>query len=137
MNLPSRRKAIHSRRRGVAAVEFAVCVPLLVLLFLGSVECANMVYLKQTLKVSSYEGIRKAIQFDSNNSQVIERCNHILNARQIQDATITIDPSDVSLVPKGSAIDVTVSAPCNSNSSLPLTIFSGQTISVSTKMIKE
>jgi Flp pilus assembly protein TadG len=124
-------------RRGIAAVEFAVCVPLLVLLFLGSIECANIIYLKQTLTLSSYEGVRKAIQFNSNNTQALARANDILTARNIQGASVTFVPADVATVPRGSEIAVTVSAPCGSNSSVPVTIFAGETLSVTIKMRKE
>ncbi len=125
------------KREGVAAVEFAVCLPILVLVFLGAVECANMVYLKQTLTVSCYEGVRKAIQFNSNNTQALERANNILAARNVQQATVTFNPANVANVPKGQPIVATVSAPCDANTPFPLAIFDGQTISVTVKMIKE
>ena len=96
-----------------------------------------MVYLKQTLTVSCYEGVRKAIQFNSNNTQALERANNILTARHVQQPTVTFNPSNVASVPKGEPITVTVSAPCDANSPLPLAIFDGQTISVTVKMIKE
>ena len=118
-------------------MEFAVCLPILILVFLGSVECANMVYLKQTLTVSSYECVRKAVQFNATNTQALDRANNILTARNIKDASVTFHPPIVSSVTKGSLIEVTVSAPCDSNSSLPLAIFDGQTISVTMKMVKE
>jgi Flp pilus assembly protein TadG len=124
-------------RRGVAAVEFAVCVPVLVLVFLGSIECANMTYLKQTLTISSYEGVRKAIQYNATNSQALDRAENILTARNINNATITFDPPTVANAVKGNPVEVTVSVPCNSNSPLPLTIFDGQTLSVTIRMIKE
>lgn len=130
-------RTVSQPRRAVAAVEFAVCVPVLVILFLGSIECANMIYLKQTLKVSSYEGVRKAIQYNGTNSAAQDRCENILDARNIQQAQISFTPSNVASVSPGTEISVTVSAPCDVNSSLPLTIFEDQEMSVTTKMVKE
>jgi len=48
-------------RRAVAASELAVCLPILVLLVLAMIESCTMIFLKQSLTVSAYEGIRKAI----------------------------------------------------------------------------
>lgn len=124
-------------RRGIAAVEFAVCVPVLIILFLGSIECANMIYLKQTLKLSSYEGVRKAIQYNGTNQSARDRCENILTARHIQQAQIEFTPSNVATVSPGTEISVTISAPCDVNSSLPLTIFANHEMSVTTKMVKE
>ncbi len=125
------------KRLGVAAVEFAVCLPVLIVIFLGSIECANMTYLKQTLTISSYEGVRKGIQYNATSKQVRQHCRDILNARNIKHASITISPKNVAKVKQGDEIQVTVSAPCNDNSAMPLTIFSGRTMTVSTTMVKE
>lgn len=126
-----------SKNRGVAAVEFAVCLPAIVLLFLGSIECADMIFLRQTLTVSAYEGVRKAIQFDATNGQVLARSDSILTSREIDGASIALNPSDVSTAPTGTRIEVTVSAPCSANSVLPLQFFRGRSIAVTTTMVKE
>jgi len=125
------------KHRGIAAVEFAVCLPAVLLLFVGSIECASMVFLRQTLSVSAYEGARKAIQFDSTNGDVIANSNNILTSRQVDGASITLNPTDVSAVPTGTQIGVTVSAPCSSNSVLPLKFFNDYSITVTTTMVKE
>ena len=126
-----------SKNRGVAAVEFAICLPAIMLLFFGSIECAGMLFLKQTLSVSAYEGVRKAVQFDATNGEVLTRSNNILALRQVAGASITLNPSDVSTVPTGTRIEVTVSAPCSANTVLPLRFFGGQSIDVTTTMVKE
>ena len=47
-------------RRAVATVELAVCLPVLALLVLGSIEAASFIFLKQTLQVAAYEGSVRA-----------------------------------------------------------------------------
>lgn len=126
-----------NKNRGVAAVEFAVCVPVILLLFFGTLECADMLFLKQTLSVSAYEGARRAIQFDATSDEALARSNDILTFRQIDTASVNLNPSDVSNVLPGTPIEVTVSAPCSSNSVLPLRFFDGRSLAVTTTMIKE
>ena len=41
---------------GVAAVEFAVCLPLLVTLTIGTIEACNIIQLKHDLTIAAYEG---------------------------------------------------------------------------------
>ena len=48
-------------RKGAAVVEFAVCLPVVVLIVLGSIEAASLLFLKQTLVQASYEGVKVAI----------------------------------------------------------------------------
>ncbi len=50
------------RRQGVAAAEFAVCLPMLVLALLGMLDCCSMIFLKQSLAVAAYEGAHTALQ---------------------------------------------------------------------------
>jgi Flp pilus assembly protein TadG len=47
--------------RGVAAVEFAICLPILLLLVLGSIEFGLMFYNKQVITNASREGVRAGI----------------------------------------------------------------------------
>lgn len=42
----NRRKT--ARRRGAAVVEFAVCLPVIILVVLGSIEAASMLFLRIT-----------------------------------------------------------------------------------------
>lgn len=126
-----------SRRRGVAAVELALCLPVLLLLFFGALECCNMAFLNQTLSVASYEGARHAIQYNSTNQSAQEHTQVILTARNVNGATISFDPPDVSTVPAGTWITVSVSAQCNENSGTPLKFFNGRTITTTSTMVKE
>ena len=62
------------------------------LVFLAAIESTNMVFLKQTLSVASYEGVRLAIQDGADSSTVIARCNEILDARLVSGTSVSLDP---------------------------------------------
>jgi hypothetical protein len=124
-------------RRGAAAAEMAICLPLMVMLVLGSIETCSMIYLRHSLTIASYEAARVAINFDGTNADVLARAQEILDAREVADADIDIEPSDVELVERGQPISITVSAPSDSNNILPPWFYGGKTLSHRMTMVKE
>jgi hypothetical protein len=114
-----------------------ICLPLLVILVLASIEACSMIFLDNSLTITSYEGVRVGINFDSTNTKVLARCNQIIDQRSVQDATVSINPSDVANVPRGQPLSITVSAPCDSNIIIPPWFYGGRTLSVTTTMVKE
>ncbi len=130
-------KRLAGRRRGTAAVEFAVCLPFIVLLFLGSIELASMVFLKESLAVASYEGARTAAQYNSDSADVIAKTESLLTTRDVTGAAVSVSPADVSNTERGDYITVTVSAACNANAIIPLNFLNDQTLTVQTTMVRE
>lgn len=128
---------VKNARRGTAAVELAVCLPMLVLLVLGSIEACSMIFLDHTLTVSSYEAARVAIQQGASNAEVFARSKEILTAHQVAKPSVVIEPTDVAAVPRGKPIRVSTSAPCDANSILPPWFFAGKTLSATVTMVKE
>ncbi|MEQ9411013.1 MAG: TadE/TadG family type IV pilus assembly protein [Fuerstiella sp.] len=104
------------RRRGIAAMEFAVCLPILLVLIIGTIEACTMVYLKQSLSIAAYEGIRAAVQPNASSVEVTAACDRILNSRNVQSATVTITPTDFSTQPVRTWITVRVHASGTANS---------------------
>lgn len=135
MHKPKRLR--QQRKKGAAVVELAVCLPAVVLLVMGAIECCSMIFLRQALHVTAYEGIRVAIREESNTADVIARCNQILTERSVNGATITIDPNIVENVDRGNQIRIDVDAPCGTNSILPLQFFGGSNMNGAAIMIKE
>lgn len=129
---------VHSgSRRAVAASELAVCLPILVLLVLAMIESCTMIFLKQSLSVAAYEGIRKAIEPAATTAQVQTACNAVLTDRRVKSATVTITPTNFTALARGQYITVTVSAPAGKNSIVPGSFFKGRTLSGSATMMKE
>jgi hypothetical protein len=137
MSVPHSRRCLPAARRAAAAAELAICLPLIVSLVLASIEACSMIFLDHGLTIASYESVRVAINYDATNANVMARGNQIINQRSITDATISISPSNVANVPRGQAIEVTVSAPCDANMIIPPWFFGGRTLSASTTMVKE
>ncbi|MCA9265155.1 MAG: pilus assembly protein [Planctomycetales bacterium] len=138
--VPSRRPICRSRRtdrRGVAAVEFAVCLPVIVLLVLGAIEATNMVFLKQSLSVAAYEGGRTAVVPDATDADVIAKCQEILNERRVNGANIAITPDPVEDLGSGEYIHIEVSAPCTGNTLLSGSIYRGRSMTVFSEFMKE
>ena len=130
-------RSLPPMRRGAAATELALCLPLLVMLVLASIEACTMIFLDHSLTITSYEGVRVAINYDATNADVIDRCEEIIEQREVNDATISIDPANVAAVPRGEPIEVQISAPCGSNMIIPPWFYGGRTITATTTMVKE
>ncbi|MEM9187188.1 MAG: TadE/TadG family type IV pilus assembly protein [Planctomycetota bacterium] len=124
-------------RRGVAATEFAVCLPVLVLLLLGMIEACSMVFLKQSLACAAYEGAHTALAPGATSSDVRRVCEQILADRRVAGATITINPTNIEGMPEGEYLEVQVSAPTDRNGFIPGRFFQGQTLSSTAVMMKE
>ncbi len=125
-----------SSRSGVAATELAVCLPVVVLIVVATIESCSALFLKQSLTVAAYEGVRTAIEKGATTTSVQTVCNDLLSDRRVKGSKITISPALATLKP-GDYVDVTVSAPCNSNSPVPTTFFRGRTLTAKASMMIE
>ena len=132
-----RRPRRKSKRTGGATTELAVCLPVVALLVFASLESCSMIFLRQALCATTYEGVRVAIHQEATNGQVIERCREILKARNVKGSAITIDVTNVAAVELGKPITVTVRASCDANSIMPPWFFGGRSLAASASMVKE
>ena len=125
------------RKGGTALVEFAVCLPVIMILILGSMEATSAIFVRQSLTTSAYEGIREAIRIGSKTSNATGRAQAVLTARQIRSSNIRFTPSNVESAAKGSAIVIEVSAPYKANSPFFGNVIADRTTTVRTVMVKE
>lgn len=125
-----------SRRGGTAIAELAICLPAIVVLVMGAIECCTMIFVKQSLHVAAYEAVRIAIKDEGTNTRVLNRCNRVLNERNVVDPQIALTPADIESVPRGTQVTVSVSAPCSSNSVLRAKFFTGN-LTAEAVMVKE
>ena len=121
----------HPARYGAAAVEFAVVTPLIVTLIFGSIEACNMVFLRQAVTSAAYEGAAVCINPRTEESQVNQRINDILDARSITGATITIDGPGTTFqeIRHGDRFSIEVGVPITDNIPAPH-LFATGTIAV-------
>ena len=125
------------RRTGAAVVEFAVCLPVIIFIVLGSIEAASMLFLRQALIQSAYEGAKVAVRNNGDNATATTAIENVAAGRRLNDVTITFSPADVASVPQGDFVRVTISAPGDSNSFIPFGPFKGRTVSARAVMVKE
>jgi hypothetical protein len=107
------------------------------MLVIATIEACSALFLKQSLTVAAYEGVRTAIEDGATTTNVQTACNQILADRRIQGATVTLNPSNLAALNPGDFIDVTVSAPCAPNSVVPTTFYRGRTLSATASMMIE
>lgn len=130
------RLTIKRRRRGVAAAELAVCLPVMVLLVVGTIETSSMIFLKQSLTVAAYEGGRTAIIPAATSADVIATCQEILSDRRVNGASIDVSP-DVESAVTGDFIQVQVTAPCNQNTIITGRFFRNRDLIGAASFMKE
>ena len=124
-------------RQGAALVEFAVCMPVLLILILGSMEATSAIFVRQALTTSAYEGIREAIRISSTTSGSTNRAQAVLTARQIRNSSIQFTPSDIQSALPGSTVVVEVSAPYKINSPFFGNVIADRVTTVRSAMVKE
>jgi len=125
-----------NRRQGTATVELAVLLPVILIIVLGSIESASMIFLRQALVQSSYEAAKIAVK-TGDSAQAKSMALAVTKGRRINNVTIRIEPSDISNAKPGSLVRVTVSAPGDNNSVIPFGVFRGRTVSAQAVMARE
>ena len=109
------------KRRGAAAVEFAIVAPLFFLLVFGMIEFGRMVMVQQILTNASREGARTAVLDGSTTTDVTDTViTHMGDAQiTIDTSNITINPANPATANYGDPITVTVHVPFSQVSWLP------------------
>lgn len=123
-------------RRGVAAVEAAVALPVLVALVFGSIELANGIFLKQTLTVAAYEGARAVTRPGATSAEAKAAIDEILRARGVTEYEVVITPEATVATPRQTPVTVRVVAPAGGNLLPPLRLLSGVSIEKTVCMVR-
>ena len=130
-------RRVRRDRRGLAATEFAVCLPVLLLVVLGMMETCSMIFLKQSMAIAAYEGAHQAVKPDATAAEVQTVCQSILADRRVRDAVVTVTPNNLPALAVGEYIEIQVTAPSESNNMLPLRFFRGKVLDASAVVMKE
>ena len=125
------------RRRGTAAVEMALTLPLLISAVLGIVEVGRGIMVSQILETAARNGARLAINQGSTNSQVTSNVQTFLQTTaNVAPANVTVALADngngsasLANAAFGDSISVTVSVPFSAVSWLPPQYLKGVTLS--------
>ncbi len=125
-------------RDGIATSEVAICLPILILLTLAVLETCTVIFLKETITISAYEGARVGIRKQGTDAQVAAKVQTFLESRGIIFESDFVEISDPGFDQASDLqnITVTVNVPCDGNTYSGW-IFSGRFISASVTMRKE
>lgn len=124
------------RRRGVAAVELALCAPLLFLLVMGAIETANYIHLKQALTLAAYETGISVTATGGNEADAQKNGEDILTAHKVKQGSIRVYPAVTSATKAGTLIEITTAAPVAPNAISPPWFFNRSKITVKFTMVK-
>ena len=126
-----------NRLRGTAAVELAICLPILATLLLATTEACNMLHVQQSLKISAFEGARVGTVPAATTANVQQQCQSLLDDHSVNGYTIAMDPPDPANLSQGDFFTVTVSASFSDNSIIGGWFYAGQTLSRSVALQAE
>jgi Flp pilus assembly protein TadG len=127
----------------VAAVETALMLPLLVLLAFGSIELSNMVFMRQSLAIAAYEGVRAATKPGTAATEADTRIRDVLTSRNITNFSVQYTTTDAAplvvtpVTPRGTMVTVTVSSANGGSDYGPLRLFTGRTIQCQSTMVRQ
>ncbi len=108
-------------RQGVVVVELAIALPVLMLLIFGTLEICNMIKLKQSLTVATYESAIITLVPGATTAEVQAAMAQVFLDRGVTGATVTIAPSNFTSAPAGTPVAVSATANLAPNS----VVFSG------------
>jgi len=134
MRLASHKK---TARRGAAVIELAVCLPVIMLLVMGSIEAASLIFAKQAMVQTAYEAAIVAIKNSATNATSTAAANSVVRSHRLTGLTLAFDPADVSRAARGSVISVTATVPAGSHRLINSRIIGVDFISAQAFMIKE
>lgn len=126
------------KRRGAAAVEFAIVAPVFVLMILGMIEFGRAIMVQQVLTNAAREGARVAVLDGSTSTGINSTINSYLQSAGITGATIDLNPDEPATAGYGQPVTVKISIPFSNVSWLPAPWFlSGQQLMAISVMRRE
>ena len=99
------------QHRGVAAVEFAIVLPIFLLVIFGMIEFGRAIMVQQVLTNASREGARRATIEGATQTEVVSVVKTYLTNSSITGATTTVSPSNLTTLGFGDSVAVTVNVP--------------------------
>jgi Flp pilus assembly protein TadG len=135
--------AAKSARRGLATVELALCLPMLLIFALGTTEVCNWMHVRQRAMTAVYDGVRYATRPTTSGrqaataAQVISRCQSLLTQLAVNGATVTVSPSNLTNIMPETQVTVTIVVPMAQNSMSAYVLNSSSNVTATATMIFE
>lgn len=117
------------RRQGAALVEFALVLPVIIMLFMGSLEIGRAVMVRHVLEETARAGCRVAVFENGTKQDVLDIVTAAMSAAKIDNYTVTMNPDPPQNLEAFEPVTVTVSVPYAYVSWLPSSNYmSGKTL---------
>lgn len=128
-----------SRRQGVATVEVAICLPVLLVFTLATMDLCSLLFLKETATIAAYEAARQGVGKGRTDAFAIARGEEFLNDRGIvfQGGAITVGSPSFDTAAALENVTVTVALPCDGNLIAPGGLYGGWNVTAQVTMRKE
>ena len=96
-----------TKRRGAAAVEFAVVVPLLILFFFSALEFGRMHMVRHTMQNAAYEAARHGLAPNVSDDDIRRAAEIVLRSAAVRNAHVSVSHgnADVTVVISASFSD--------------------------------
>ena len=122
-------------RSAAVVVEFAICAPILFMLFFASLEFSRVNMIRQSIENAVYEGARRGIVPGATAADCRSAAQAVLNSVFARDATISVTPTVITQ--DTSEVTVAVTVPVNNNSWVVPVFFANKTISSAMTLKRE
>lgn len=124
-------------RRGTAAVEMAIVLPLFFVIVLSTLTLAQFIYHRKSVVIATAEGTRIAAQRQATAAEVQTIVQQILTSRRITGATVTVSPPSITTLNPGDVITVTTSAPFTGIGQSYVTLSGATNVTYSCSILRE
>lgn len=132
-----KRKNGEQRRSGVATLELAFVLPVILIFVLGTIEVCQRIFLRQTALLVAYEGARLGVRSTSSSEDVISRCNEMLTQRRVNGGVVELTPSNLLALNPGEQIRVRVTIPWANNTPTRFVLKDQGILTVDVYMLRE
>lgn len=131
-------KKLH-KRSGVATVEFAVVLPALIALTIGTIDVCSMMFLRESAVLAAYEGARQGVGRGRTNADVSARVTEFLDERNVvyNGDVVSVSSPGFAAAETLENVTVTVNVPAAGNLLIPSQMFGDMIVSASVTMRKE
>jgi len=117
-------------RRGAAAVEFALTVPLVFLFFMASIEFGRVYMIRQTLENAVYEAARRGLVPATTDTEIRQTAADMLGS-------IRVNNPDISIAQDDQSVSVTIELDISDSSWVPPLFFRGKQLTSTLTMAKD
>lgn len=108
------RRRTRIKRSGVSTVEFALVLPLLLLLTLGAIRYGHLFLKAQQITNAARHGARTAVRPDASAAGVLGAVDNLMTVAGMGESNynVTLTPADITASQMGESVTVQITVPC-------------------------